>query len=56
MYRLANHGYEISDRGLAFPILTPSDIERFLELRQITKENALIRQFRDWVKVTIKSK
>jgi Uma2 family endonuclease len=50
IYHLGNQQYQQCDRSLAFPNLTSADLERFLSLKQITKENALIRLFREWVK------
>ncbi|MBW4561042.1 MAG: Uma2 family endonuclease [Mojavia pulchra JT2-VF2] len=49
MYHLENKQYQSCDRSIALSLLTPSDIERFLELKKTTKENALIRLFRGWV-------
>jgi Uma2 family endonuclease len=42
--------YQVCDRSIAFPLLTASDLERFLELKKTTKENALIRIFRTWIR------
>ncbi len=41
---------DIGSSSIAFPLLTPSDIERFLDFKKTTKENALIRSFREWVR------
>ncbi len=50
IYCLKNKQYEICHRSLAFTLLTGEDIERFLELRKTTKENALIRLFHEWIR------
>jgi Uma2 family endonuclease len=50
MYRLDNLDYQPCKFSIAFPFLSPADVERFLVLKQTTKENALIRQFREWVR------
>lgn len=50
MYRLQDRQYQVFDRSLAFPILSVSDIERFLDLKKTTKENQLVRLFRTWVR------
>jgi Uma2 family endonuclease len=51
MYRLENHQYQSCSHSAAFPLLAAVDVERFLELKKTTKENALIRLFREWVKI-----
>jgi Uma2 family endonuclease len=50
MYHLENQQYQNCSHSIAFPLLTPSDLKRFLELKKTTKENALIRLFREWVR------
>ncbi|NJP09623.1 MAG: Uma2 family endonuclease [Leptolyngbyaceae cyanobacterium RU_5_1] len=50
MYRLGNQQYQPYGNSIAFPFLTSLDIKRFLDLKQRTRENALIRLFREWVK------
>jgi Uma2 family endonuclease len=50
MYCLDNRDYQLCQFSIAFPFLSPADVERFLVLKQTTKENALIRQFRNWVR------
>jgi Uma2 family endonuclease len=50
MYCLDNRDYQLCQFSIAFPLLSPADVERFLVLKQTTKENALIRQFRNWVR------
>ncbi|KAF3890369.1 MULTISPECIES: Uma2 family endonuclease [Nostocales] len=53
---LENRKYQLRDRSIAFPLLTTQDIERFLNLKKTTKENALIRIFRQWVRENIDAK
>lgn len=50
MYRLKAHSYQPCDRSFAFPQVTATDMERFLELKKTTRENALIRLFREWIR------
>jgi Uma2 family endonuclease len=50
MYGLGGGQYQICGASIAFPFLTSSDLQRFLELRKTTKENALIGLFREWVR------
>jgi Uma2 family endonuclease len=50
IYRLEAHNYQPCDRSFAFPQLTASDLKRFLELKKTTRENALIRLFREWIR------
>ncbi|MBD2209851.1 Uma2 family endonuclease [Nostoc linckia FACHB-104] len=50
MYHLENQQYQNCSRSITFPLLTSSEIERFLNLKKTTKENALIRLFREWVR------
>lgn len=49
IYRLENQQYQSCSHSAAFPLLAATDVERFLELKKTTKENALIRLFRGWV-------
>jgi Uma2 family endonuclease len=49
MYQLENQQYQSCLCSAAFPLLAAADVERFLELKKTTKENALIRLFREWV-------
>ena len=49
MYQLENQQYQSCNHSAAFPLLRAADVERFLELKKTTKENALIRLFREWV-------
>jgi Uma2 family endonuclease len=55
MYRLENRQYKSYSHSIVFPQLAATDIERFVKLKKTTKENALIRLFREWVNDTIKS-
>jgi Uma2 family endonuclease len=50
MYRLDAGKYQSHPDSLAFPSLKASDLERFLALKKTSKENALVRQFRQWVR------
>lgn len=50
MYGLVNQHYQVCGHSLAFDALTAADIEQFLALKTTLKENALIRQFRQWVR------
>jgi Uma2 family endonuclease len=50
IYRLEAQNYQPCDRSFAFPQLMASDLERFLELKKTTRENALIRLFREWIR------
>jgi Uma2 family endonuclease len=49
IYNLSGKQYQMCDRSVAFPLLAASDLERFLELKKTTKENALIQLFRAWI-------
>lgn len=42
--------YQTAAHSLAFPVVTPTDLMRFLALRGQLDENALIAQFRAWVR------
>jgi len=48
IHNLGEDHYSLSDRSIAFPILSTSDLQNFLELKNAIKENALIRQVREW--------
>jgi Uma2 family endonuclease len=50
IYFLENNQYQLRERSVAFPLLAIQDLERFLTLKKTTKENALIRLFREWVR------
>ncbi|NEP19149.1 MAG: Uma2 family endonuclease, partial [Leptolyngbya sp. SIO4C1] len=43
-------GYEVRSHSRAIPMLSATDILRFLELRFSTGENSLIKRFRQWVR------
>ena len=53
IYQLEAQEYAERDVSPTFPFLSQVDIVRFLELRRTTKENALIRLFREWVRSQI---
>jgi Uma2 family endonuclease len=42
--------YRIQYRSLAFSLLAPADLLQFLSLRATLDENAVVRQFREWVR------
>ncbi|MBI3467807.1 MAG: Uma2 family endonuclease [Planctomycetes bacterium] len=46
--------YVKADRSLAFPMLQPEDINRFLDLRHTMDENSLIRSFVEWIRKQMK--
>ncbi len=48
IHHLVGDRYILGDHSLAFPLLKTSDIHNFLELKNTLKENALIRQVREW--------
>jgi len=45
--------YRLLDSSKAFPALDVTTLQRFLDLRQSVKENALIRQVREWAEENI---
>ena len=48
---LANDGaYHVRARSLAFPVLAPADLTRFIRMRGRMGENAIIRKFLEWVR------
>ncbi|MBD2177217.1 Uma2 family endonuclease [Pseudanabaena sp. FACHB-1998] len=49
IHQLNGDRYLLSDRSVAFPIIGTDDLQNFLELKHQVKENALIRQLREWV-------
>ncbi len=55
IYQLEAQEYTERDVSPTFPFLSQVEILRFLELRRTTKENALIRLFREWVRSQIQS-
>ncbi len=48
IHQLVGDHYSVSDRSMAFPILSTKDLQNFLEFKSTLKENALIRQVRAW--------
>ena len=53
-YRLNENGaYELCERSLAFPLLPPADVLRFLLASETTEETTLIRSFREWIRKSI---
>ena len=48
IHHLVGDRYVLSDRSLALPILSTVDLQNFLNLKRILKENALIRRVREW--------
>jgi Uma2 family endonuclease len=48
IHHLVGVRYILSDRSIAFPLLRTNDLQNFLELKSTLKENALIRQVREW--------
>jgi Uma2 family endonuclease len=48
IHHLIGDRYVLSDRSLALPIVSTVDLQNFLDLKRILKENALIRQVREW--------
>jgi Uma2 family endonuclease len=55
IYQLEAQEYTERDVSPTFPFLSQVEMLRFLELRRTTKENALIRLFREWVRSHIQS-
>ncbi|MEG4353478.1 Uma2 family endonuclease, partial [Microcoleus sp. LAD1_D5] len=53
IYQLETQEYVERDVSPTFPFLSQVEMLRFLELRRTTKENALIRLFREWVRSQI---
>ncbi len=49
IYQLKNGAYEINERSKILPILTKTDILKFIKMRGKKGENALIRDFRQWL-------
>ena len=46
----ANGRHATTPTSLAFPMVTPHDLVGFLALRANTEENALVQQFRAWIR------
>ena len=55
IYQLEAEEYVERDVSPTFPFLSQVEMLRFLELRRTTKENALLRLFREWVRTQIQS-
>jgi Uma2 family endonuclease len=55
IYHLEAQEYTERDVSPTFPFLSQVEMLRFLELRRTTKENTLIRLFREWVRTQIQS-
>ena len=55
IYQLEAQEYTERDVSPSFPFLSQVEMLRFLELRRTTKEKALIRLFREWVRSQIQS-
>ena len=53
IYQLESQEYAERDVSPTFPFLSQVEMLRFLELRRTTKENALLRLFREWVRSQI---
>lgn len=47
---LASGAYRTRTKSLAFPLLAPADLTRFIRMRNRIGENAIIRKFRDWIR------
>jgi Uma2 family endonuclease len=50
IYSLQANQYVLQPRSLALPPLTATDVLRFLNLHPTTGENALVKQFRQWIR------
>ena len=48
IHHLVGDRYVLSDRSLSLPIVSTVDLQNFLDLKRILKENALIRRVREW--------
>ncbi|MGB7413774.1 MAG: Uma2 family endonuclease [Thermosynechococcaceae cyanobacterium] len=55
IYDLQNQQYQPCASSKTFMGLSPADVERFLAMKKTLKENALIRQFRQWVRENLTS-
>ncbi|MBD1937053.1 Uma2 family endonuclease [Microcoleus sp. FACHB-68] len=53
IYHLEGKEYAECNNSPTFPFLPQTEIERFLELRKTTKEKALLRLFREWIRSQI---
>ncbi len=46
--------YAIAETSPTFPLaITPEEITRFLQLRELVDDNEVIRQFRAWIRARI---
>jgi Uma2 family endonuclease len=50
---LSKGRYREAERSFAFPFLRPSELERFLAMRNTTDETTLMRAFAEWVRKSI---
>jgi Uma2 family endonuclease len=48
IYGLDSNQYQSLDTSIAFPMLNVAELQHFLELKRSVKENAIIRQVREW--------
>jgi len=48
IYHLVSDRYTLSERSITFPVLSTGDLQNFLELKHKLKENAVIREVREW--------
>jgi Uma2 family endonuclease len=55
-HRLTPDGtYAVTDTSLSFPMVAPADLMRFvLQARQAGDDNAVLREFREWIRSKIK--
>jgi hypothetical protein len=53
IYQLEGNEYAECEVSPTFPFVLKSEILGFLELKKTTKEKALLRLFRDWVRSQI---
>jgi Uma2 family endonuclease len=49
----ADGSYAVVTHSKAFPLISPADLMKFLPMREQMDENAVIRQFREWVRQKI---
>ncbi len=49
----ADGSYAVIAHSKAFPLISPADLMKFLPMREQMDENAVIRQFREWVRQRI---
>ncbi len=53
IYRLQSGAYTCQINSQALPLLTATDISQFLDASQTMGENALVKQFRQWIRQQI---